>query len=117
MAKERRKRTRIPAGFDISIVLKRKKIKVKTFNISLTGISCASDPVFRQSDRCEIILTLNPQTSLTIEGKILRLEEKEAIIAFLSMDEDTFFHLKRLIQYNADDPDKIEKELADPAFC
>jgi hypothetical protein len=116
MAEERRKRTRIPAGFDISIVCGRDKIKVKTLNISLTGISCTGNPRFQVNEPCEIILTLNPDARLVIAGKILRVDEKDAIIAFVSMDEDTFYHLKKLMQYNAANPDKIEKELADPAF-
>jgi hypothetical protein len=116
MAKDRRKRTRVPVGFDVNIVIKRKKIKVKTLNISLTGISCTGDPQFRANELCQVIMNLNPETKLIIAGKILRLDEKETIIAFLSMDEDTFYHLKRLMQYNAADPDKIEKELTDAAF-
>lgn len=116
MAKERRKRTRVPVFFDINVLFQQKKIKVKTFNISLTGISCTGDEHFRANEPCEVILTLNPDTSLAIAGKILRADEKEAIIAFLSMDEDSFYHLKRLMQYNAGDADEIEKELKNPAF-
>jgi len=116
MAKERRKRTRVPVAFDINVLFQKKKIKVKTFNISLTGIGCTSDPHFRANELCEVILNLNEDTSLVIAGKILRTDEKEAIIAFLSMDEDTFYHLKRLMQYNATDADEIEKELKKPAF-
>jgi hypothetical protein len=44
------------------------------------------------------------------------VDEKEAIVAFLSMDEDTFSHLKRIIEYNALDADKIVQELKNPAF-
>jgi hypothetical protein len=116
MAKERRKRTRVPVGFDINIIFQKMKIKVKTFNISLTGISCTSDPRFVSNEHCEIIFSLNPETNLLISGTILRCDDKEAIISFISMDEETFFHLKRLLQYNADDPDKIETELKNPAF-
>ena len=85
-------------------------------NISLTGISCTSSPVFLAGKQCSVILSLNPETSLTIEGKILRVDDKEAIISFLSMDEDTFYHLKRLLQYNAADPDAIDSEIRNPAF-
>jgi hypothetical protein len=116
MEKERRKRTRVPVAFDISILFQKDKIKVQTFNISLTGISCASDPRFRPNELCEVILTLNEEISLVIEGKILRIDEKDAIIAFLSMDEDTFFHLKRIMEYNAADADEIDEELKNPAF-
>jgi hypothetical protein len=116
MAKERRKRTRVPVAFDINILFREQKIKVKTFNLSLTGISCASDPRFRANELCQVILTLNEDTSLVIAGKIIRLDEKEAIIALLSMDEDTFFHLKRVMEYNSGDADEIDAELNTPAF-
>ena len=116
MAEERRKRIRVPVAFDINILFREQKIKVQTFNLSLTGISCTSDPRFRANELCEVILTLNEDTSLAIAGKILRLDEKEAIIAFLSMDEDTFFHLKRIMEYNAADADEIDAELKTPAF-
>lgn len=116
MTEERRKRTRVPVAFDISILFQKDKIKVKTLNISLTGISCTGDPRFRANELCEIILTLNENTTLDIAGKILRVDEKEAIIAFLSMDEDTFFHLKRILEYNATDADAIDQELQNPAF-
>ena len=117
MVKERRKRTRIPAHFDVSITFRRSKIKVRTLNISLTGISCTGDPRFQLNELCDIIMTLNSDVRLVIAGKFLRIDENETIIAFLAMDEDTFYHLKKLIQYNAANPDKIEKELADPAFA
>jgi hypothetical protein len=116
MVKERRKRTRVPVGFDINIIFQKKKIKVKTLNISLTGISCTSDPRFVANEHCEVFISLNPETNLLISGTILRCDDKEAIISFISMDEETFFHLKRLLQYNSEDPDTIEKELKNPAF-
>lgn len=116
MEKERRKRTRVPVAFDITIIFQNSKIKVQTFNLSLTGISCTGDSRFRANELCEVILTLNEDTRLVIEGKILRVGEKEAIIAFLSMDEDTFFHLKRIMEYNAADADEIDQELKNPAF-
>lgn len=116
MSEERRKRTRVPVSFDIEIIFKKNKIKVKTFNLSLTGISCTNSPHFIANEECEVILTLDKDVSLNIAGKILRTCEKETIIAFLSMDEDTFYHLKRILEYNAADADVINKELKKPAF-
>jgi hypothetical protein len=116
MAKERRKRTRVPVAFDINIIFQKTKIKVQTLDISLTGIRCTSDPLFRANELCEVILILNNDTNLVIEGKILRIDGKETIIAFLSMDEDTFFHLKRIMEYNAKDADEIDQEIKNPAF-
>ena len=36
------------------------------------------------------------------------------VVDFSNMEEDSFYHLKRLVQYNNDDPDKIDTELATP---
>ena len=116
MTEERRKRTRVPVAFDVNILFQNDKIKVQTTNLSLTGICCTSDPRFRANAFCDVILTLNEDATLTIAGKFLRVDEKEAIVAFLSMDEDTFSHLKRIIEYNALDADKIVQELKNPAF-
>ena len=117
MKKERRKRTRVLIGFDITILFQQKKINVQTLNISLTGISCTSSKLFNAGEECAVLLKLNPETSLTIQGKILRVADNEAIISFLSMEEDTFYHLKRLLQYNTAEPDTIDDELQNPAFA
>jgi hypothetical protein len=116
MIEERRKRTRIPVGFDLHIVIKGKKIKVKTLNVSLTGVSFSSPHSFKIGERCTIELHLTKEALLNIEAKILRSKNKETIASFQTMDENSFYHLKRLLQFNAADSDQIEKELVKPAF-
>jgi hypothetical protein len=46
----------------------------------------------------------------------LRTAEEGTAIAFTSIDEESFFHLKKLIQFHSDDADEIEAELLKPAF-
>lgn len=116
MITERRKRTRVPVSFDLNVVIRSKKIKVKTLNISMTGVSFVSAKSFQVNERCTIGLRLNEEIHLNIEAKILRSEDNETIASFLEMDEKSFYHLKRLLQYNAADSDQIEKELGEPAF-
>lgn len=116
MITERRKRTRVPVCFDLNIVIGGKRIKVKTHNISMTGVSFASTHPFKVNEKCEIDLRLNEEVHLNMEAKILRSKDKETIASFLKMDEKSFYHLKRLLQYNAADSDQIEKELGKPAF-
>jgi hypothetical protein len=116
MVKERRNRTRVPVGFELAIAVNDKKVKVKAINISLTGVSCQQNSLFHVNEECDVILGLNQDTVLNFRGKILRVDDGEAIISFLSMDEDSFYHLKRLIQLNSPNPDKVEKELGKPAF-
>ncbi len=113
---ERRKRTRVWVGFDLNVVVKGKKIKVKTLNISMTGVSFISPRALPIGERCTINLVLNEEAQLNIEAKILRSQDKETIASFLVMDEESFYHLKRILQFNAADSDQIEKELRQPAF-
>jgi len=116
MIKERRKRTRVPVCFDLTIVVGGRRIKVKTQNISMTGVSFRSTKPFTVNDRCKIHLRLDKEIQLEMKAKILRSSEEETIASFMEMDEDSFYHLKRLLQYNAADSDQIEKELGKPAF-
>ena len=83
----------------------------------MSGVSFISAKPFQVNERCAIDLRLNKEIHLTIEAKILRSKDNETIAAFLEMDEETFYHLKRLLQYNAADSDQIEKELEKPAFA
>ena len=116
MTQERRKRTRVPVGFDLNIVMKGEKIKVQTKNISMTGVSFTSEHPFLAQERCAIDLRLNKDVHLNIEAKILRSKDQETIASFLEMDEESFYHLKKVLQYNAADSDQIDKELEAPAF-
>lgn len=116
MTKERRKRTRVPVKFDLNIVLQGKEIEVQTNNISMTGVSFVSSHAFTAGTRCTLNLLLNKEVRLKIEARILRSSDQETIASFLEMDEDSFYHLKKILQYNAADSDQIEKELGKPAF-
>jgi hypothetical protein len=116
MIKERRKRTRVPVKFELTIEINGGKYQVQTNNISMTGVNVTSRHGFKTGERCIIDLYLNEEVHLRIEAKILRSKDNETIASFLVMDEDTFYHLKRLLQYNAPDSDQIEKELENPAF-
>ena len=116
MIEERRKRTRVPVGFELTVVVQGREIKVQTINLSLTGVSFFSDHAFLVQEPCEVHLNLHQDVNLTIEGRVLRSSGNEIIVSFVSMDEESFYHLKRLMQFNAANPDQIEKEINDPAF-
>ncbi|MBN1380458.1 MAG: PilZ domain-containing protein [Deltaproteobacteria bacterium] len=116
MVEERRKRTRIPVEFDVKIVFRDQTIKVKTLNISMSGIRFRGSQVFQAGEKCAIHLPLSDAAHLSIEAVILRSNDQETVVSFQSMDEETFYHLKNIIRYNAPDPDQVEKELTKSAF-
>jgi hypothetical protein len=114
MGAERRTHTRVRAMFDVCIILDRQEIPVKTWNLSLRGMECATDSRFREGKTCSIRFILSPEVRFAVQGKLVRVAARETGIYFKTMDEDSFFHLKRLVQYNADNPEMIEEECASP---
>ena len=76
-------------------------------------MGCTPDRLFKPASACSVKFILDSGTEIFIDGSIVRCTETEAAIFFDSMDEEAFYHLKRLIQYNMDDPDVLNKELAE----
>ena len=93
-----------------------KNISAKTLNISLAGIYFKAPQVFQAGEACVINLYLSKEVNLNIEGKIHRSDNQGTVLTFQSMDEDTFYHLKKILLLNAADADQIEKELAESVF-
>ena len=116
MTDERRKRTRVPVQFDVIILFGEMEHHVETINLSLTGVLCVTNPHFQKNAACIIRIRLNDEVKIDLEGKVLRVGEDETAISFTSMDEESFFHLKRIMELNAGDADEIDRELAVPAF-
>ena len=117
MEDNKRKRTRVPVHFDVTITMGGKQIHATTTNISLTGILCTTDPLFQKDAACEITISLDAETRIRIpSAKVIRTGSKETAISFSSITEEGFFHLRRLLQFNADNADLIDQELNQPAF-
>ena len=116
MNQEKRRRTRIPVHFDVSILLGEEVICAEIINISLNGILCTSNPLFQNNALCTVIVSLSDDLQIVVDSKISRLGERESAISFISMDDESFIHLKKLVQYNVGDADRIDKELHKKAF-
>ena len=116
MNQEKRRRTRVPVHFDVSILLGEEVIQTEMVNISLSGILCTSNSLFQNNALCKVIVSLSDDLKIVVDSKISRVDEREAAISFISMDDESFIHLKKLIQYNVGDADRIDKELHKKAF-
>jgi hypothetical protein len=116
MDQDKRKRSRAPAHFDVGILLGDGAIRVQIINISLTGILCTTDRRFRKDDACTVVISLREDLQITIDAKILRVGTGETAISFSAMDEESFSHLKNVVQYNTGDADRIESEFRQKAF-
>ncbi len=113
MEKNRRKTTRVPLTFTVTISLHGQDIPIQTDNISLRGLLCSPDKRLQAGQTCTVLIELNKEVLIKLDATILRASEDDTAIYFNTMDEESFFHLKRLVQYNTDDPDKIDRELAE----
>jgi hypothetical protein len=116
MNKEKRVRTRVPVHFAVSILLGERVIHVEMINVSLNGILCTSHPLFKKNVGCKVVISLSDDLQIVIDSKISRVDKKESAISFISMDDESFIHLKKLVQYNVGDADRIDKELHKKAF-
>jgi PilZ domain len=116
MDQDKRKRSRVPVHFDVGIMLGGKTIQVRIINISLTGILCTSNRLFQKDEACRVVISLSDDLQITIDAKILRVGKEETAVSFITMDEESFSHLKKVVQYNTGDADRIEKEFRQKAF-
>ena len=78
----------------------------------MRGLQCSSDPRFKKDENCQITFILSPSMKLQLEGKITRTSKDSTGIYFSGIPAESFHHLKSLLQYNTDDPEKIEKEIS-----
>ncbi|WP_432735008.1 PilZ domain-containing protein [Maridesulfovibrio sp. FT414] len=116
MVQNKRRRTRVEAGFTVKLHKDGIDAGAESHNLSLKGLLC--DPVqgFAVGDDCEVSLSLSEDVEIFISAKVVRADDTGLAVDFTSMDEVSFTHLRRLIQFNAQDADAIDSELTSPAF-
>ncbi|WP_320172955.1 PilZ domain-containing protein [Maridesulfovibrio sp.] len=116
MDQNKRRRTRVNAGFRVVLHKEDFDAYVESHNLSLKGILC--DPVngFFVGDECEISIPLSEDAIIRVSAKVVRSDKDGLAADFHHMDEISFTHLRRLIQFNAEDADTIDSELTSPAF-
>lgn len=113
MEEERRRRTRVYVHFDVTV----QGIKVETDNISLNGMLCKPEERLHQGDSADVRIALSPEVVIVAQAKIIRSDPDGMAIVFEDIDEESFFHLKKLVQYNTEDADIIDQELRKAGFA
>ena len=116
MEQDQRRRTRISIQLTVHVRVKDEDVAVTSKNLSLKGLLCTPDPRLPQGELCQVVLQLVPTLRVVIQGRIIRTNTQETAIDFLAMDEQSFAHLKKIIEYNTGDADRISEELLRPAF-
>lgn len=116
MSEDKRRRSRVKAGFEASLVVDGKAVPARTKDLSLKGVLVSCDKEYEADTPCVLRLGLGPGLRLSIDGKVARTTPQGVAVEFQGMDAQSFGHLLQIVRLNADDPDQIEDELAAPAF-
>jgi len=117
MGIERRKNTRVPFQTFADVSFPGKSYShCETENLSVKGICVIGVTGHAEGEKCDVSLALSGSTSelrLDMKGEVVRLEPDRTALHFIEIDLDSFYHLKNIIFYNAEDPDKVDKEMTD----
>lgn len=114
----KRKRMRVKTGIEALIsggCLEKYPVKLR--NLSLKGALCDPEPRLCSLGACTFALKLSEEAGCVICANIVRNDERGLAVDFESMDESSFFHLRNIVRYHADDPDAVDRELSTPAFA
>jgi hypothetical protein len=117
----RRTRTRVTFNTQVDVKATGMMLRnLETKDLSHKGVFLLGDNPLQEGQGCTVSIHLagDEKTApvLHMEGKVARVTKNGTAIDFLSMDPDTYLHLRNLVLLNADDPEKAEMEFRQPAF-
>lgn len=117
------RRTRTRVSFHTQVEVKASGMLLEgleTRDLSHKGVFLLGDNPLKEGQACTVNLHLARDEAnapvLHMEGRVARVTDDGTAIDFLSMDPDTYMHLRNLVLLNADDPEKAEREFSQPAF-
>ena len=113
---ERRRRARVPVCLAVTVCLEGMEIAASSLDISLKGMALAPNPLLRENACCRLVISLAPDIQAVIKGRVVRAGDTRAAIDFLAMDEESFVHLKKIVEYHSQCPEEVARELLTPAF-
>ncbi len=116
MDTHQRKRTRVHGCFTGHIAIGDERTPFHTENISLKGMLCIPEAPLPPGRACLVEIKLAEDVRLRIEARTVRMEHNAVGVDFVSMDEESYRHLRNIVRLAADDPDDIDKEQSIPAF-
>lgn len=83
-------------------------------NLSMRGMFLVTDERLPVGDMVEITIVLNgtlPEVTVSFDGKVCRITDDGIGFNFEKIDLDSYTHLKNIIAYNIDEPEKVMEEI------
>lgn len=117
MDANRRRRSRVDTSIPASFILADgRMVSIAICNISLKGLLAEPQPLAQAGATGIVHVELSPEAVIEIESRIIRSDAAGVAVDFISMEPESFLHLRNLVRYNAPDADQIDAELKHPAF-
>ena len=93
---------------------------LKTRDLSHKGVFVLGDHPVEPGQECLVTVHLEGGSEsgvdLHMQGSVKRTTDQGMAIDFISMEPDTYMHLRQLVLLNAGDPGKAESEFGTPVF-
>lgn len=117
--KRRRTRINFAAKADVNVT-GAQLVDLTTRDLSHKGVFVLGSHPLTVGQHCTVTIRLqdDPESDveLFMEGKVARSTIEGTAIDFISMDPDTYMHLRKLVLLNSPNPDEAASEFAKPAF-
>lgn len=109
---DHRRYSRVKWGDRATVSADQNSAEGRVLDISLNGVLVAADLPLDPGEACEVHIPLgdDPEQTIVAEGRVVRRDESGLAIHFEAMELDSAAHLRNLVTYNSDDPDRIERE-------
>ena len=112
---EKRHYCRVPFIHQARLSLNGQQWNCSLLDISLKGvlmeppenIDCNQDELYT------INLTLSPEAQINMQARLIHTEERHLGFKWVDIDLDSLTTLRRLLEFNLNDADEINRELAD----
>lgn len=117
---EKRRKTRVDFRTQVTVKADNEQIVVMNADskdISMNGLFVVTGKKIEIGNDCDVEVALTGlagQYAITvgIKGVVVRHSDEGFGIEFTSIDIASWNHLRNIILYNAEDPDKIEQEIS-----
>ncbi|HIJ81684.1 MAG TPA: PilZ domain-containing protein [Desulfuromonadales bacterium] len=83
-------------------------------NLSMTGLFLVTEERLPEGEHVEIEVELTgsmPLVTVSCNGRVLRATENGIAFVFEKLELESYLHLKNIVSYNLDDPDKVMEEI------
>ncbi len=119
MTDQQRQFTRVPYHAEATLIVGGQTYpSIPIENISTGGCLLTHSLADESQTRCEVIIRLaGADISVRVQGAICRHSPTQVAVAFDTISDEGLTHLRRIIEYNATDPDAVEDEfLTNPSW-